>query len=394
MKWPGVTVNLTGAAKAVQSFRIASKTFVTLAFVTFLFILLLGMVSYAQKSFGRTSPVSSMKGLASSVSNQFFMDMLSMEVPQLQTDKKDFSFSQTNLMSFMFRLVTDLNPNDPKSMMARELPGMERTTVLRKSATTGDDTPEDYVVNDVKAAASATEPIQEPAAPVQSPPKSAGKNVAFIYHTHSQESFLPELKGVKDPDKAYNTKVNITSVGQRLAQSLEKEGIGAVVSDKNYSDTVKDFKYPLSYKYSLETLREAAVTHPDLEYYFDIHRDSQARNKTTVTIDGKDYAQIYFIIGGKNPNWKKNEEFAGKIHELLEAGHKGLSKGIHAKSSEGNGEYNQSFSENSILIEIGGPYNTLEECYRTADILADAIAQIVMNAEKVDAPQRQKTSAS
>ncbi len=96
---------------------------------------------------------------------------------------------------------------------------------------------------------------------------------------------------------------------------------------------------------------------------------------------------MYFIIGGKNPNWKKNEEFASKIHQVLEAKHPGISKGIHAKeASEGNGLYNQNFSPNNILIEVGGPYNSLEECYRTTDWLAEAISEVILNAKKVDAP--------
>ncbi|MNY46962.1 Stage II sporulation protein P (SpoIIP) [compost metagenome] len=102
---------------------------------------------------------------------------------------------------------------------------------------------------------------------------------------------------------------------------------------------------------------------------------------------------MYFIIGGKNPNWKKNEEFASKIHQVLEEKHPGVSKGIHAKeASEGNGLYNQNISPNSILIEVGGPYNTLEECYRTTDWLAEAISEVILNAKKVDAPVTPKKS--
>ncbi len=73
------------------------------------------------------------------------------------------------------------------------------------------------------------------------PPRTAGDNIAFIYQTHSNESFLPELKGVTDPDKAYSDKVNVISVGQRLAQNLEKDGIGAVHSTDNLSEHSQKF---------------------------------------------------------------------------------------------------------------------------------------------------------
>ncbi len=395
MKWTAVTLNLSKVRKTIRNAGAVGKGFLWLSFGTFLLFVFLGAGGFLQSRVMTTSPLSSMKGLAASVSNQFFIDMLGLEVPHLNRNHKKFTFSQHNVFNFAFRFLTDINPNDPKSLIASEVPGLEtETTVLRTSRAENPSEPVDYAPAPGVIKTSSDKPVpsvsSSPAPtplPAAQPPKSAGANVAFVYQTHSNESFLPELKGVSDPDEAYSDQVNVTLVGRRLAQNLEKNGIGAVHSDTIYPNTVKGFKYPFSYKYSLKTLQEAAVAHPDLNYYFDIHRDSSARNRTTVTIDGKDYAQVYFIIGGKNPNWKKNEEFANQIHQILEEKHPGISKGIHAKTeNEGNGLYNQNYSPNNILIEVGGPYNTLEECYRTTDWLADAISEIITNAKKVDAP--------
>jgi stage II sporulation protein P len=81
--------------------------------------------------------------------------------------------------------------------------------------------------------------------------------------------------------------------------------------------------------------------------------------------------------------------FANQIHEKLEKEYPGLSRGIWGKTAAtGNGEYNQSVAPESVLIEIGGVENTLKECYRTADVLAEAIAELYwesQDAEKVDA---------
>ncbi|NOU72415.1 stage II sporulation protein P [Paenibacillus sp. LMG 31458] len=404
MKWTSATLNLSHVRKTFQSASSVGKTFIILSFGTLALFVLIGVGGFLQNRVMTTSPVSSMKSLAASVTNQFFIDMLGMEVPHLHKDQKKFTFSQHNVFHFAFQFLTDINPNDPKSLVASEVPGMDanKTTVLVRGSASNPSDPIDYGPPsslDLEADAKNPQPSPSPepspvggAAPITNPttgqpPRTAGDNIAFIYQTHSNESFLPELRGVTDPDKAYSDKVNIISVGQRLAQNLEKDGIGAVHSKTVYPSTVKNFEYPYSYKYSLKTLQEASVSHPDLQYYFDIHRDSAARNKTTATFDGKDYAQVYFIIGGKNPNWKKNEEFANKIHQVLEAKHPGISKGIHAKeASEGNGLYNQNFSPNNILIEVGGPYNSLEECYRTTDWLAEAISEVILNAKKVDAP--------
>ncbi len=245
--------------------------------------------------------------------------MMSMEMPHLQSDKKSFTFSQRNVFNLAFRMLTDTNPKDPRTLVARELPGSEKTTVLlQPKKNSGNDTPEDYYIpkkavrhrrftdyhscNGTGRTAKTRTRARH--ADPGAAPKSAGKNIAFIYSTHNRESFLPELKGIKDPDSAYSSDVNVTDVGLRLAQSLEKEGIGTVQSKTNYA-AIENFKYPLSYSYSKKNAAGAVAAHPDLKFYFDIHRDSQERSKTTVTIDGKDYAQVYFIVGGKNPNWKK-----------------------------------------------------------------------------------------
>lgn len=397
MKWTSATLNLSQIRKTFQSAGMIGRTFFLLSMSSVLFFILLSIGSYLHATKVTTSPVSSMKGLAASVSNLFFIDMLGMEVPHLNKDHQKFTFSQRNIVHFAFRFLTDINPRDPKSLIASEVPGMEmdKSTILRTSLASNPSDPIDLVPNpevlqidkgSVQLPTNIPTPTDQ-TTPTSQPPKSASNNIAFIYQTHSNESYLPELKGVSNPDEAYSGKINVIQVGERLAQNLEKEGIGAVHSTTVYPDTVKDFKYPYSYKYSLKTLQEAATVHPDLEYYFDIHRDSSARSRTTVTIDNKDYAQVYFIIGGKNPNWKKNEEFANQIHQILEAKHPGISKGIHAKTeNEGNGLYNQNLSPHNILIEIGGPYNTLEECYRTTDWLADAISEVILNAKKVNAP--------
>lgn len=408
MKWISTTWNFSQVRKTFQSASSVGKTFIVLSTSTLALFVLIGLGGVLQSKLMTTSPVSSMKGLAASVTNQFFIDMLGMEVPHLNKDQKKFTFSQHNVFHFAFQMMTNVNPSDPKSLVASEVPGMDlnKTTVLVRGSDSNPSAPSDLNPGSANLEAEAKFPLPTPtveplptstATPspnaVGQPPKTAGDNVAFIYQTHSNESFLPELKGVTDPDKAYSDKVNIISVGQRLAMNLEKVGIGAVHSSTVYPSTVKGFEYPYSYKYSAKTLQEAVAAHKDLEYFFDIHRDSAARNKTTATIDGKDVAQVYFIIGGKNPNWKKNEEFASKIHQVLEEKHPGVSKGIHAKeASEGNGLYNQNISPNSILIEVGGPYNTLEECYRTTDWLAEAISEVILNAKKVDAPVTPKKS--
>ena len=210
----------------------------------------------------------------------------------------------------------------------------------------------------------------------------------FIYHSHARESWFPELTGGKT---AESKSKNITLLGKRLADQLEKRGIGSLHSSKDYPAAIKNYNWLLSYKYSKQTVLTAKADNKDLKFFFDIHRDSQRRNKTTVTINGIDYAQVFLIIGHANPGWEKNESFANQIHAKLEARYPGLSRGIWAKTTaNGNGEYNQSLSPDSVLIEVGGVDNTLAESYRTIDALAKVISDMYWKDEKVDASSKVK----
>lgn len=355
--------------------------------------IVLGLAGILQRSYA-VSPVQSMKGFAASLSGQFFESLLGMELPHMQTDPDSSPFQTGKMAVFLFRFLTDLNPNDPKSLLALEMPGMspDRSVLLRPGSGGQVEAPEDREPLSVELAApheeDASAPPADPAPPVSEPESrdTGGSKVVFIYHSHNRESWLPELKpGTKDPNDA---RINVTLVGKRLAEQLEEKGVGAAHSSKDYASSVQSYNWNLSYKYSQKTVQQAMADYRDLQYFIDIHRDSQRRSKTTATIKGVDYAQVYFIIGHKNPNWKRNEEFAGKIHERLEQNYPGLSRGIWGKTAaNGNGEYNQSLDPDSVLIEIGGIENTLEECYRTADALAEVISDLYWesrDAEKVN----------
>lgn len=391
---------------------ITGRAYFILSVCSMVLFVLLGLGGMVQRSLA-ASPVQSMKGFAASLSGQFFQSLLSMELPQMEASEG--SPLQTGRMAaFLLRFMTDMNPNDPKSLLALEMPGMDRdNSVLLRPGSDEPEAPEDhgpldqkgeYPVEGISGISGITglpDPDQilqpgggteqtaepEPSAPDKStnptPNKlsTEGRKVVFIYHSHNRESFYPELKtDKKDPN---SDTVNVTLVGKRLAKQLESLGVGASQSSKDYPTKVQGYNWNYSYKYSLQTVRQALASNNQLKFFFDIHRDSQRRKKTTATIKGKDYAQVYFIIGHKNPNWRENEAFANEIHEQLEKNYPGLSRGVWGKTAaNGNGEYNQSVAPDSVLLEIGGVDNTLEECYRTADALAKVISELYWNNEK------------
>ncbi|GAB2703772.1 stage II sporulation protein P [Paenibacillus thermoaerophilus] len=377
-----------------------TKLFVMVSGCTMMTIVLLVLAGIGAER-GDHRPMSPLKGVAMTMSAGFFGDMLKMEIPYYDGggSRQGGSFSPAAAGAFLLQLLTHVNPYDPRSLLAAELPGMrgDQANVLYSgSGASPGDAPVDLLPG-----ASAISPAPESPAPTPAPsaPPSgqsgtgaapgAGEKLVFIYHSHNRESYLPELKskGITDPDLAYDAEVNVGLVGKRLQERLEDKGIGTAHSTTDYPSEIKGFNYAKSYAYSRGTVQEALAMHPKARLILDIHRDSLRRERTTATIGGVDYAQIYFVIGKKNPHWEQNSKLAEQLHAILEKNLPGLSKGVYGKSTHGNAEYNQSLSPHNLLVEIGGPDNTLEELYRATDALAAAVAELLAGAVPAGNPQ-------
>ena len=109
-----------------------------------------------------------------------------------------------------------------------------------------------------------------------------------------------------------------------------------------------------------------------------MHRDSLGKDRTTVTIGDKNYASILFLIGLENPNYQQNLEFTEKINQKINEKYPNLSKGIYKKEGPGvNGVYNQDFSPFTILVEMGGPENTIDEVLNTSLAFADCFLEVI-----------------
>lgn len=199
----------------------------------------------------------------------------------------------------------------------------------------------------------------------------------YIYHTHNRESWKNVARNTAG--SAFDDKeVNITLVGKHLASILDQKGIPSIAENADIAARLTEQKlsYSQSYAESGKAVDNAINSHASLSYFFDIHRDADVpRNKTTVTIGKKSYARIMFVIGTANPNYRENKKFADALNELLNKKYPGISRGVLLKSShQGNGEYNQSVSSGSLLLEFGGVNNTLQDNLNAAEAFADAFA--------------------
>ena len=67
-----------------------------------------------------------------------------------------------------------------------------------------------------------------------------------------------------------------------------------------------------------------------------------------------------------------------KINNQLNEKYPGLSKGIYKKEGTGvNGVYNQDFSPYTILVEMGGPENTVDEVLNTSLAFSDCFLEVI-----------------
>ena len=190
--------------------------------------------------------------------------------------------------------------------------------------------------------------------------------VIYIYNTHQTEEYVDY--SVYEAAKKLNDMLNKNSY---YTSYFEEQGV-KVFLEQN------DMKYYKSYTASRKYLGEAIIKYPSLTYFFDIHRDSIPKNKSTISYNDKSYAKVLFVVGTDNPNNQINYENANKLNELIKSKVPNISRGIAKHGGKGyNGVYNQDVSENTFLIEIGGKENTKEEVENTINIIYEAILEYV-----------------
>ena len=192
--------------------------------------------------------------------------------------------------------------------------------------------------------------------------------IVYIYNTHDQEKYASS--------KEINLKYSVVDGSHYLQKKLKSMDIESIVETGSIKDILdqNNWNYASSYRVSRMYLEKRKKENKTLKYFIDLHRDSVKKNITTIEINGKKYARVMLLLGLENPNYKENEKNILKLENWLEKNYKGISRGIYRKKGKGvNGVYNQDFSDNCFLIEIGGEENTYEEVENTLDIIAQML---------------------
>ena len=165
-----------------------------------------------------------------------------------------------------------------------------------------------------------------------------------------------------------------------LREKLNNLGINTIVETNNMKEfLVKNgYKYNMSYHASEYFARLKESEYPSIRYLFDIHRDSLGRNSTVLEINDKKYAKVLFVVGLEHTTKENNVGFAEKLDMETNNLLRGLSRGVSYKTGEPiHGVYNQNLFGKSVLIEVGGVDNTIEEVNNTMEILSKVIESVV-----------------
>lgn len=269
------------------------------------------------------------------------------------------------IMASIFGWFLGFAPRGAEDLILAQLPGF--TAELAASAPAPSGLEDDWGISPVLYSLPPGEEGQAATVGLSTP-------TVAVYHTHATESYLPEV-GKKNAEAAFTSDVarSVIKVGEYLVSELESRYRIACVHSKTVHDA--DSRLGAYYR-SEQTVKALLDKYPSCGLLVDVHRDSQPRDLTTVTIRGKSYARLMLVVGTDNPNWVKNYELARKIVSILEDAYPGISRGILYASAY----YNQHYSPKAILVEVGGVDNTLAECRNSMEALAWAIASITLPA--------------
>lgn len=201
-------------------------------------------------------------------------------------------------------------------------------------------------------------------------PILVNKPKVYIYNTHQLESY--------DNTNYNNITPNILMASYILKEELNKNDIPTIVESSNITEYLKqnNLKYYESYEASRHYLEKTLKENPDLELIIDLHRDAIEKDKSTITIEGKEFAKILFVIGIEHENYESNLKVANKINDIIKEKYPTLTRGIITKSGKNvNGIYNQDLNPNIILIECGGYQNSIGEVINTINLLSQIIKE-------------------
>lgn len=206
----------------------------------------------------------------------------------------------------------------------------------------------------------AAQPVLGPSIPVQTPPQDIH---VVIYHTHSDESYVPTSGTASKPGNG-----DVYQIGAKLADTFKLNGISVTHSLNNHNP--HDIN---AYHRSRRTATQLLTEGPDAA--FDIHRDAAPASAYQTTINGIPCARVMIVMGRSNPNFQTNLDYALQVKAAADSLYPGLLRGIFI----GRGNYNQDLYPTALLLEVGTHGNYLLSAERAVTAMGDALIAVLRN---------------
>lgn len=207
--------------------------------------------------------------------------------------------------------------------------------------------------------------------------KNSGEPQILIMHTHATESYQTWPDPVFDENytaRSKNTALNMVAVGAEMARVLNEAGVNTL-----QDTTLHDYpSYTGSYGRSNATVRRYLEEYPSIKIVLDVHRDAIERDGDRIApvaqVGEEQVAQVMLICGcdngGNLPDYPQNLRFAAVWEAAMEGAYPGLTRPVLFDYRY----YNQDLTTGSLLIEVGGHGNTLEEALAAGRLAAKGLA--------------------
>jgi len=193
-------------------------------------------------------------------------------------------------------------------------------------------------------------------------PAQVGKLDIGVYHSHSDESYVPTDGSESEPYKG-----GIMEVGEAFVEKLREKGVN-VIHDKTPHEPHDANSYMRSRRTAVRLQKKNPVA------LFDIHRDGVPdADFYRQNVSGKAVTQLRLVVGRQNPNMKANLDFARRLMSFTNKTHPGLIKEIFMA----RGDYNQDLMPTTILVEAGTHTNDRKRAEEGIALFADAVPVVL-----------------
>ena len=203
----------------------------------------------------------------------------------------------------------------------------------------------------------------------------------LIMHTHATEDYRLSAGLWFSPDdgsRSTDRNINMCAVGRVMTDTLNAAGLNTL-----HDETLNDYpSYTGSYSNSRAVVQQYLSQYPSIKIVLDVHRDaieteSGSRMAPVCTVNGRQAAQVMIICGSDNgttvklPNWRQNLRFAAAWEKAME----GMYSGFTRSTLLSYRFYNQDLTTGSLLIEIGGHGNNLNEALYAGQLAAQGLVE-------------------